>query len=198
MSKKTYGQGGFSLIELLIALLVLGIGFTGYAALQIVGIRSVEDSYQRSQMTVLVEELTERMRANRQGVLTYAGMTHTQGADDCDELGKNVIDEENCERDDWVLGDDTCTPAETAAYDMARVFCGYQGADGAWSTGVVGISELASIDVQALPNGIFTVTGTWWVSETDRDDSKDQVIDPDEMDGNKQLMRQRIRVSVTP
>ena len=56
--------GGFSLLETLIALLVLSIGLLGVAGLQIAGLRSNQSSLQTSQAAALAYEIADRMRAN--------------------------------------------------------------------------------------------------------------------------------------
>lgn len=58
-------SGGFSLIEVLVSVAVVTIGFTGLAALQLAGLKSSHSSYQRSQATVLAYEIADRLRANR-------------------------------------------------------------------------------------------------------------------------------------
>ena len=60
-------ESGFSLIEVLVALLVLSIGLLGLAMLQVQGMRFTNDSYQRTQATLLAYDLMDRMRANKVG-----------------------------------------------------------------------------------------------------------------------------------
>lgn len=55
---------GFTLIEVLVALLVLGIGLLGVAGLQSATLGMNHASYLRSQATVLALDITDRMRAN--------------------------------------------------------------------------------------------------------------------------------------
>lgn len=57
---------GFSLLEILIAVLVLSIGVLGLAGLQFFGLKEGQTSYQRSQATLLAYEIADRMRASRQ------------------------------------------------------------------------------------------------------------------------------------
>lgn len=56
---------GFSLLEVLIAVLVLSIGLLGLAGLQVLSIKQNHNSYLRSQATFLAHDVIERMRANR-------------------------------------------------------------------------------------------------------------------------------------
>ena len=61
-------QQGFTLLEVLIALLVLSIGLLGLAALQTTGLRSNEMASMRTTSTHLAYDITDRMRANPAGV----------------------------------------------------------------------------------------------------------------------------------
>lgn len=59
---------GFSLIEVLIALVVFSIGLLGVAGLQMSGLRANNSSALRSQATYLAYDMADRMRANIQGI----------------------------------------------------------------------------------------------------------------------------------
>jgi len=61
-------QRAFSLVETLVAVLVLAVGLLGLAGLQVTGLKSNHGSYLRSQATALAYDLIERMRANRAAV----------------------------------------------------------------------------------------------------------------------------------
>jgi type IV pilus assembly protein PilV len=56
---------GFTLVEVLIALVVLSIGLLGVAALQLTSLRTNSSAAMRSQATVLAYEIVDRMRANQ-------------------------------------------------------------------------------------------------------------------------------------
>lgn len=58
-------QIGFTLIEILVSVLVLGIGILGFAALQLSSTGSNLDAYMRLQATAIAEDLISRMTANR-------------------------------------------------------------------------------------------------------------------------------------
>ena len=62
-------QGGFTLIEVLVAAVVLGIGLLGLAGLQATTVTLNQTSYLRSQASNLAYEITDAMRANRQAAL---------------------------------------------------------------------------------------------------------------------------------
>ena len=65
-------QTGATLIEVLIAVVVLSIGLLGLAGLQVTSVQSNYSAYQRSQATVLANDIAERMRANRTAALAGA------------------------------------------------------------------------------------------------------------------------------
>jgi type IV pilus assembly protein PilV len=60
---------GFSLLEVLIALVVLSIGLLGIAALQANSLKANQSAYQRTQAIFLAYDMMDRMRANRTAAL---------------------------------------------------------------------------------------------------------------------------------
>lgn len=54
---------GFSLIEVLVTLVILAVGALGLAALQLTGMRSNYSAYQRTQVTIAVHDLVDRIHA---------------------------------------------------------------------------------------------------------------------------------------
>ncbi|MBK7541914.1 MAG: type IV pilus modification protein PilV [Candidatus Competibacteraceae bacterium] len=68
-TNKPFGKSsaGFTLLEVLVALVVLSVGLLGLASLQVNGLRFNHSAYLRTQATLLAEELADRMRANRPG-----------------------------------------------------------------------------------------------------------------------------------
>jgi type IV pilus assembly protein PilV len=58
-------QAGFSLLEVLIAILVLGFGLLGFAMLQTMNVRFVQSSNYRTEATNLAYDLLDQMRSNR-------------------------------------------------------------------------------------------------------------------------------------
>jgi len=73
MNKNT----GFTLIEVLIAMLVLAVGLLGLAGLQATSLKNNQSAYNRSQATQLAYDLADRMRANVAGKTTYTTGTAT-------------------------------------------------------------------------------------------------------------------------
>jgi type IV pilus assembly protein PilV len=65
----TRRDGGFSMIEVLITILVFAVGLLGMAALQAVSVRSNQSANFRTQATALGYMIIDRMRANHEAVL---------------------------------------------------------------------------------------------------------------------------------
>jgi type IV pilus assembly protein PilV len=60
---------GFTLVEALVALLVLSIGLLGVAALQLTALQNNNNALFRSQATYLAYDIADRIRANRGSAL---------------------------------------------------------------------------------------------------------------------------------
>jgi type IV pilus assembly protein PilV len=58
-------QRGMTLVEALVALVVLSIGLLGVAALQVTSLRNSHAAHTRAQATALAYDIADRMRANR-------------------------------------------------------------------------------------------------------------------------------------
>ena len=61
-------QRGFSLLEVLIAVVVVSVGFLATARMQIEGLRSSQNAYFLSQATFMMRDMADRMRANPEGI----------------------------------------------------------------------------------------------------------------------------------
>lgn len=63
------GNAGMTLVEVLVALVVVSVGMLGVAALQVSSLRNSHGSYLRTQATQLADDIIDRMRANRKVAL---------------------------------------------------------------------------------------------------------------------------------
>ena len=61
-------QSGFTMLEVLVAIVVLSFGLLGLAGLQADGLRNNTSAYLRTQANLLAYDMLDRMRANLQGV----------------------------------------------------------------------------------------------------------------------------------
>lgn len=66
---------GFSLLEVLIALLVLAFGLLGFALLQTMNLRFTQSANHRTQATNLAYDLLDQIRANRLQAPEYTAIT---------------------------------------------------------------------------------------------------------------------------
>ena len=57
-------QRGLSMIELLVAIVILSLGLLGMAGLQASGLRSSQSAFYRAQAAQFASDMAERMRAN--------------------------------------------------------------------------------------------------------------------------------------
>jgi type IV pilus assembly protein PilV len=69
---KTSSQRGMTLIEILVAIVVLSIGLVGLAGLQLKGLQVNQGSSLRSQAAILTEEVAELLRADRTSAMADA------------------------------------------------------------------------------------------------------------------------------
>lgn len=59
-------ESGFTLIEILVAIVILSIGLLGVASMQVQGLRNNQSAYLRTQATLLAYDMADRMRTNSQ------------------------------------------------------------------------------------------------------------------------------------
>ena len=67
----TEGQRGISLIEVLVAMVVLAVGLLGLLAMQTRGVQLNQAAYFQSQAMFMAHDIVERMRANNTVLDSY-------------------------------------------------------------------------------------------------------------------------------
>ncbi len=99
-------QRGFSLLEVLVAMIVLSVGLLGVASLQGMSKAASYQSYQRTQATNLVVGIVERIRANPAAAANYhTGLSTPLGG------GTKPTPSPNC-------SSGACTEVQLATYDL--------------------------------------------------------------------------------
>ena len=98
-------QCGFTLLEVLIALLILSIGLLGLASLQTNGLRSNQMASMRTTATQLAYNIADRMHANPAGVDAQNYVIAVSGVD--------PVIATDCEST-------TCTSLQMATYDLSQ------------------------------------------------------------------------------
>lgn len=83
-------QNGFSLLEILVAIIILSIGLLGLAGLQVSGMKANQGAYLRTQANALAYDIVERMRANL-GAATAGAYTGEWECADYEPSGINTI-----------------------------------------------------------------------------------------------------------
>lgn len=102
MLKQYKHAQGLTMLEMLVALVVLSVGLIGVAALQMRGQQFNYFAYIRTQATFLAYDLMDRMRINEDAA--YQGLYQTE----CTNL-----DEKNCVNT-------SCSAIDLAGYDLAQ------------------------------------------------------------------------------
>jgi type IV pilus assembly protein PilV len=126
---------GFTLMEVMIAVLVLSLGLLGLAGLQATSLKANTSAAARGQATLLAYDIIDRMRANRDAALagTYnntVGTAPTSGGSNCQANGAD------------------CDANAIAAYDLNQWKCLL----GKWKTNSI-CSTTLGIDKGLLPDG---------------------------------------------
>ena len=104
MNSTYQNQRGFSLIEALVAFLILSIGMLGIASLQTLSMKAGGTAMYRTAAVMKVDEIIENMRANQSAVADYSAGTTDAGADNgCRQSSTSAK---------------ACTTAEMAADDI--------------------------------------------------------------------------------
>jgi len=65
----SYNQSGFTLVEILIAIIILATGLLGLAALQVNTMKANHGALQKTQATFLAYDIVDRLRANRNAAI---------------------------------------------------------------------------------------------------------------------------------
>lgn len=127
-------QRGVGMIEILVTLFILSVGLLGVASLQFIGSFSNADALNRSQSVLVMQQMSERLRANAymstvgdgmivdnnyfdQNLYNFSGLSCPAGGQPyaCYCLS-HPASVPNCR-------DNQCTPAQVAAFDAYEVSC---------------------------------------------------------------------------
>jgi type IV pilus assembly protein PilV len=121
---------GFTLLEVLIALLVFSLGLLGMAGLLIVSVKTNHSAYLRTQASFLAQSMADRMRTNMPRIWTN-DYNATYPTGDTDPCGSGA----------------TCTRANIAIRDKAL-----------WSTQLTDQLPNASAVIACVPNAAVNMT----------------------------------------
>ena len=145
-------QRGFSLIEMLVALVIFSVGLLAIAGLQTMSKQANFEALQRTMASQIAYGLLEDMRVNGDAINTYVG---------AGELGDGSRGGEpapNCS------GGSICSAAQKAAHDLwfwEQVLDGNQEMSGNAGAGGLVMPTLCIGGPAAGGAGIYTVTIAW-------------------------------------
>lgn len=157
---------GVSMIELLVAVLVMGIGVLGITGLQMVSLQNNRSALQRSEAVQLAYDMMDRIRTNR-GNGAVPGIAY-----DGIDIGDAPPGFQNCLAAN-------CSTAQMVSFDITTWKCALGGFDGdAACTAAVAANALFDSSVQpGLPlgdgsisvngaTGVITITVQWQPANT--------------------------------
>lgn len=176
-------QAGVSLIEVLVATLVLSVGFVGQAAMQVVGVRTSNESLYRSQAVALAGSMVERLSAFESLRLNLPNVDSRQM--DCASPPRS------CETQHGAMAQ-SCSATEMLAWDVHATYCGRPASVGLRAGGIRQLLPAGRLRIQSGRGpGTVDVVVSWSEFETDGDSRVDQ-----DQDGDALAMTRRVSLPV--
>ena len=113
-NKKLPRSHGFSLIEALVAFMIISVGMLGIASLQTNSMKAGHTAITRTSAVFNVEDILDRMRSNKTAILSYDVGVAGMGADNnCSDMVGSYS-----APNDVTSAASVCTPDELAADDI--------------------------------------------------------------------------------
>lgn len=162
-------QAGLSLIEVLIALVVLAVGILPMIGLQAVSKRSNFDSIQRTTAAQLAYDLMQRMRANNSSTALAAYEVAGAKGLGNGKTGGAAGQQGSMPNPDCSSAGAICNETQTAIYDVwywETLLDGDQETVGAASTGGLTLPTACLSGPIGGVSGIYTLTVVWRGSTT--------------------------------
>lgn len=160
---RTRTQAGFTLIEILVALLILLVGSLGMAGLQTKGQQAEMESYQRTQALVLLQDMSNRINANRSDArqLNYVTTSAVGGGGNLTDCsGKSGAALDLCEWGNMLDGAAEASIGACSVSNGANCIGAMIGARGC--VGYDATTEFAdSTGATIAGTGIYTISVAW-------------------------------------
>jgi len=120
-----YKHSGFTLVEIMVTMVVMTIGFLGLAGLQATALRSNSGATLRTQAVIYANDMAERIRANPAGVTSnqFLNIDSTVNIN-CAALPPALCEEFFDEGLGVVTPAANCSPNQMATFDINTWFCG--------------------------------------------------------------------------
>ena len=141
-------QSGIGLIEILVSVLLISVGFLAAARMQVEGMRYSQSAYYQSQAYFMASDMIDRMRSNVEGVaLGHYNDQTTSATAENPECGVNP-----------------CLPAAIARqdlYDWSTSLHAFD-VDGGFVAALPGTTtKPASGEIEEIGDGVFAVIMNW-------------------------------------
>jgi type IV pilus assembly protein PilV len=166
---------GMTMIEVLVAAVIIGIGLLGVASLQVTALQSASNADYRSRATDLIASLADRMRANLDGVdsNSYSDPAANTAADCSTPPEDSCAMTPNATNDTGVA---QCSSAQMAAFDLWEIRC-RNGVQNTLPGGTLSIACTLSDGTDAcLPLSPMVVTVTWRVESNELTPETEKVV----------------------
>lgn len=155
-----HAMTGATLIEAMVALVVMSIGLLGLASLQLTGITNNTNAENRTNASLIANDMVERMRANRDGVtagsygaINYAAIDcMTPPATYCEDSGAGAAG--------------SCAPNQVATFDAFITTCKARSLSQGGSL-TVGCTDNTGLVAQACNATTFRTVTVNWFNNTD-------------------------------
>jgi type IV pilus assembly protein PilV len=159
-----------TLIEVLIAAVVLAIGLLGVAALQVSAMQGASEAQFRSKAIDLTSILADRVRANLSALEDYTTLALT-----CEGTARPADEICSMDADDTTNEAADCSPAQMAAYDLWYVRCRAEEdlPGGQLTTAQVPTAECPDCCAALTP---LQITISWQTQGENNDDVTDDVV----------------------
>ena len=175
MPLNAHRQSGTTLLEVLIAAIIIGIGLLGIASLQVKALQASSNADYRAVATDYAWSLADRIRANLKAdndyVKSFSGCPTANNVPTCFAVpGGNPIS-----------ASANCSPSDIAAADMEEIFCGNNGINSRLPGGTLSVTctDAITTDADACSEGSqMTITITWDVRNDVFGSGKDRIILP--------------------
>jgi len=160
--KRRAKNQGFSMIEILVSLVVLSIGLMGLGGLQIVALKGANHAHYRTEASLLMMDLADRMRANQIGVAE--GDYRTSSTINCSNQPTKQCDSVSCKGDELALFDRhiiTCEINKLLPQSQLSINC------------VDNNCQAGDLGLDSQLNKTHTIKITWKVAKNHNEDLSD-------------------------
>ena len=151
MSNFKFHQQGFTLLEALIAVVIIAIGLLGLSGMQMISLRNTNEGFLRTQATASAHDMAERIRANSIAVENNIFASFDSASPSyCSTLPANCSSSTA-----------NCDAAQLAEYDFHAIACGSNAYDGVQSLLPQGTMSVSCDDPATITNAICHIVVSW-------------------------------------